>query len=219
MVEKIILPSILAANFYDLKSDIEAVKKAGATHLHLDVMDGNFVPNYSFGIPVIKSIRKNVDMILDGHLMIDKPGRYIENFAESGLDYITIHYEATDDVEKDLRKIREQGVKSGISISPKTKVEKLFPLIEKGIVNMVLIMSVEPGFGNQSFIKESLDKVFKLREFLDEKELDVLIEIDGGVSAANIKAIALSGVDMIVAGSAVFQGNIENNFKELSEKI
>ena len=193
-----ISPSILSSDFSKLGCDVEKVEKGGAEYLHIDVMDGVFVPNISLGACVQKSIRKQSKMVFDTHLMIVDPIRYVEDFYKAGSDIITIHYESCDNVEETLKKIRDLGMKAGLSIKPKTPVEVIKPLI--GQFDMLLIMSVEPGFGGQSFIPESLDKIKEAREILPELD----IEVDGGINADNINEVVKAGANVIVAGSAIF---------------
>ena len=193
-----ISPSILSSDFAKLGQDVEKAEKGGAEYLHIDVMDGVFVPNISIGSGVQKSIRKQSKMVFDTHLMIVDPIRYIEDFYKAGSDIITIHYESCKNVEETLDKIHSYGIKAGLSIKPKTPVEVIKPLIGK--FDMLLIMSVEPGFGGQSFIPESLDKIKEARELLP----DLDIEVDGGINADNINSVVKAGANILVAGSAVF---------------
>lgn len=218
-MENIVLPSLLSANFYDLKSDIETLDKLGCKALHIDVMDGMFVPNYAIGIPVIKSIRANSDMILDCHLMTLDPIRYIEDFAKAGADIITIHTEATNDIIPTLELIKSFEIKSALSVKPKTDISEVFPYIQKGLVDMILVMSVEPGFGGQGFITDSLDKISELKKFIDEGFYNIDIEVDGGICKDNIALVKDSGANMLVAGSAVFKGDIKTNFETLNNLI
>ena len=202
-MERIISPSMLSADFGNLDRDTRMIDRSAAQWIHIDVMDGIFVPNISFGFPVMKPIRKASDKVLDVHLMIVDPEKYVARFAEAGADIVTFHYEATQTPREAIRLIRESGAKVGISIKPKTPVEVLRELLPE--VDLVLVMSVEPGFGGQSFIEGSTDKVRELRKMIDEAGLNVTIEIDGGVSAANARELYEAGCDALVAGSAVFK--------------
>ena len=208
-------PSILSADFYKLGEDIRQTEENGAEYLHFDVMDGVFVPSISFGMPVLASIKPSVKQVMDTHLMITEPIRYVEAFAKAGADILTIHYEACDDVRATLEKIRECGMKTGLSISPDTPVEVLREFL--GEVDMFLIMTVHPGFGGQKLIPETLDKVRELRGMLKERGLETDIQVDGGIYASNIKDALDAGANVIVAGSAVFKGNPGENTKELME--
>lgn len=202
-MERIISPSMLSADFGNLDRDTRMIDRSAAQWIHIDVMDGVFVPNISFGFPVMKPIRKASDKVLDVHLMIVEPEKYVARFAEAGADIVTFHYEATQTPREAIRLIRESGAKVGISIKPKTPVEVLRELLPE--VDLVLVMSVEPGFGGQSFIEGSTDKVRELRKMIDEVGCNVTIEIDGGVSAANAAELYEAGCDALVAGSAVFK--------------
>ena len=206
-------PSILSADFYKLGEDIRQTEENGAEYLHFDVMDGVFVPSISFGMPVLASIKPSVKQVMDTHLMITEPIRYVEAFAKAGADILTIHYEACEDVRATLEKIRECGMKTGLSISPDTPVEVLREFL--GEVDMFLIMTVHPGFGGQKLIPETLDKVRELRGMLKERGLETDIQVDGGIYASNIKDALDAGANVIVAGSAVFKGNPGENTKEL----
>ena len=210
-------PSILSADFYKLGEDIRQTEENGAEYLHFDVMDGVFVPSISFGMPVLASIKPLVKQVMDTHLMITEPIRYVEAFAKAGADILTIHYEACEDVRATLEKIRECGMKTGLSISPDTPVEVLREFL--GEVDMFLIMTVHPGFGGQKLIPETLDKVRELRGMLKERGLETDIQVDGGIYASNIKDALDAGANVIVAGSAVFKGNPGENTKELMEII
>ena len=208
-------PSILSADFCKLGEDIRQTEENGAEYLHFDVMDGVFVPSISFGMPVLASIKPLVKQVMDTHLMITEPIRYVEAFAKAGADILTIHYEACEDVRATLEKIRECGMKTGLSISPDTPVEVLREFL--GEVDMFLIMTVHPGFGGQKLIPETLDKVRELRGMLKERGLETDIQVDGGIYASNIKDALDAGANVIVAGSAVFKGNPGENTKELME--
>ena len=216
-MSKQIAPSLLAADFARVGEQLKEIESVGVKYLHLDVMDGIFVPSISFGMPVIESLRKNTDMFFDVHMMVIDPERYIEVIKKSGADIITIHVEACKDVAGTLKAIRELGARPAISINPKTPVAELVPFLP--YVDMVLIMSVEPGFGGQSFIENSYAKLREIAEIRRENNMDFLIEVDGGVNASNIKAVAECGADILVAGSAVFKNNAGENAKTLMELI
>lgn len=207
-MKNILAPSILAADFTCLGKEMQITEQAGAEYIHFDVMDGIFVPNISFGVPVLKSIHNATKQVMDVHLMITEPIRYIEDFAKAGADIITIHYEACEDVRATIAKIKETGKKVGVSVKPKTPVTVLEDLLEE--IDMVLIMSVEPGFGGQKFMPESLDKVREVRRMADEKGLAMDIQVDGGIGAENAAAVLEAGANILVAGSAVFKSTEEN---------
>lgn len=213
----ILSPSILSADFWKLGEEIEAVEAAGVPYLHIDVMDGLFVPSISYGMPVLQCIRPNTELFLDVHLMIQEPERYVEEFAACGADLVNFHIEATKDVEKTIQLIRRRGKKVGITIKPNTPVEELYPYLE--LADMVLVMTVEPGFGGQKLIPECLDKVAELRKYMDEKGLAIDIEVDGGINADNVEMAIAAGANVIVAGSAVFKNDIGVNVKEFLEKM
>ena len=194
--------------------DIAVVASAGAELIHLDVMDGKFVPNISFGAPVISSVRKITNAIFDVHLMIEEPIRYLNDFVKAGADIITVHYEACTDAANTLQEIHKAGLKAGLAISPDTPVSVLKPFLKE--VDMILIMSVHPGFGGQSFIEESLNKIEDTRSMLQEcGRDDVWIEVDGGIGTANITKVKDAGANVFVAGSAVFKGDMVANTKQL----
>lgn len=209
-------PSILSADFSNLGEDIKKIDKYGADVIHIDVMDGMFVPNISFGMPIMKSIRNITKLPFDVHLMIEDPARYVEDFAKNGADIITVHYEADKHLDRTINYIKSFGVKAGIALNSATPVESIKHLI--GIVDMVLIMSVNPGFGGQKYIEYCSDKIREVKKLAEEFNKDLLIEVDGGVGANNIKKVVECGANVIVAGSAVFKnGEIEKNIKELKE--
>ncbi len=214
-MKNILSPSILSADFLRLGEQIREVEKAGVPYLHFDVMDGVFVPSISYGMPVLKAVRKGTDIFLDVHLMIVDPERYVKDFAESGADMITFHIEATKDPEEVIRRIRECGRKAGIAIKPATPVEVLKPYLDH--IDMALVMTVEPGFGGQKLIPECLDKVKELRGICDGMGLDLDIQVDGGIGAGNLKEVLGYGANVIVAGSAVFNGNAQEKALELLE--
>lgn len=203
-------PSILSADFARLEKECKSLEKSGADWIHCDIMDGEFVPNMSFGMPIVKSIRKCVVLPLDVHLMIVNPDRYIVRFAEAGANIITFHLEATQDVKKTAELIRSCGNKVGISVKPGTAVEELIPY--KGLFDMILVMSVEPGFGGQSFIESSLDKIKLARKLFP----DTLIEVDGGINAQTAKSVINAGADVLVAGNAVM---FAKNRKEAIDEL
>ena len=211
-----IAPSLLSANFYNLQDDLERLKKSGIKYLHLDVMDGNFVPNISFGLPIIKSVRKNTDYILDCHLMIEKPERYLEDFKNAGADILTVHQEATIHLQRTLAEIRRLGMKAGVSLNPSTSEETLKYIMDD--LDLILIMSVNPGFGGQSYIESVNEKIKRVRKMIDESERDIILEVDGGVNKDNIKELEDLGVDLFVAGSAAFKNSeIEKNIGGLRD--
>lgn len=205
----ILSPSILAADFWKLGEQIKEVEEAGAQYLHIDVMDGVFVPSISFGMPVITSLRKSTNMFFDVHIMITEPERYGAEFVKCGADMVTFHLEATNKVEETIRIIREAGAKVGISIKPGTPAEAVEPYLDK--VDMVLVMTVEPGFGGQKYIEYCTDKVRKVRSMITQKGLQVDVQVDGGITADNVHVVLEAGANVIVAGSAVFKNPIKEN--------
>ncbi len=213
----ILSPSILAADFSRLGEQIKAVEHGGAKYLHIDVMDGVFVPDISFGMPVISSIRKCTDILFDVHLMIDRPERYVKEFADCGANLINFHLEATEDVTGTIQRIRFLGRKVGITISPQTPARAVEPYLK--LVDMVLVMTVKPGFGGQKLIPECLDKVREIRAMVREKGLRTDIEVDGGIRIENVGLALEAGANVIVSGSAVFQNRISDNVRMFLEKM
>ena len=208
-------PSVLSANFANLQNDLDQLKKTKVKYIHLDIMDGKFVPNISFGFPIIKAIRKDNDFIFDTHLMIDEPIRYIDQFKKSGADLVTIHYEACSNLDETIEKIKSCGLKVGLSFKPKTDINNIIPYLEK--IDLCLVMSVEPGFGGQSFMEDSIGKIQKLRSYIDDNNLSCLIEVDGGIKDYNLKKVIDAGVDVVVSGSDIFSHK-ENSIIEQVNK-
>lgn len=208
----ILSPSILSADFTKLGEEIETIDNAGAEYIHVDVMDGMFVPSISYGMPVIKSIRKSTGKVFDVHLMISEPIRYIADFAASGADMITVHVEACSDVVATIEKIREYKLKVGITLNPDTPVSAIKPYLNR--VDMVLIMSVNPGFGGQKFITSSVDKIKEVKRLRDELNLSYDIEVDGGINIDNLATVLEAGANVIVAGSAIFRDDAAENVKK-----
>lgn len=209
----LVAPSILSADFARLGDEIRAVEKAGADWIHVDVMDGHFVPNLTLGAPVVKSLRPVTKLPLDVHLMIDEPERYVEDFAKAGADYLTIHVEASTQVEDTLKAIRERGMKPGITLKPGTPVDRIFPFLKW--VDLVLVMTVEPGFGGQSFMRDQVAKIAEIRAELSRIGHSALIEVDGGVT--DVTAKELSGADVLVAGSFVFKKDYAGAIRSLKD--
>ncbi len=213
----LLAPSILSANFACLKRDIREAEEAGADLLHVDVMDGRFVPNITIGIPVVESIRKVTELPLDIHLMIVEPERYIPDFIRAGADWISFHFEAAVHHHRIVERIKELGAKAGVVINPSTPVsflEEILPFLD-----FVLVMSVNPGFGGQKFIPESLKKIEKLKRMKKAVNRELLIEVDGGIKVENVDSVLKAGADVIVAGSAIFRGSISDNVKAFKEVL
>lgn len=211
-------PSILSADFNRLGEQIQRVEKTECRWLHIDIMDGMFVPSISFGMPVVKSIRKESSLYFDVHMMVKDPERYVEEFQSCGADMITVHAEACRDLAETVKKIHETGADAGVAVNPDTPLSAVTDVMDQ--VEMILIMSVYPGFGGQKYIPESTERIRTLRRMLDEKGLEhVHIQVDGGINRATIDEVLAAGANIIVAGSAVFGSNIEQNVRELQEKI
>jgi ribulose-phosphate 3-epimerase len=213
----VLSPSILAADFSRLGEEIKAVEDAGATYLHVDVMDGIFVPSISFGMPVIASIRNCTKLIFDVHLMITEPERYVEDFINCGADIITLHLETLKEPEKVIAYLRSRKVKVGLSVNPKTNIEEVFPYLH--LVDMVLIMTVQPGFGGQKYLDYCTEKIVTLYEQIKKNNLMVDIEVDGGINEETLPIVLEAGANVIVAGSSVFRGDVHSNAERFYRKI
>lgn len=210
-----VLPSVLSANFSNLEKDIKAAESAGAKMFHLDIMDGHFVPNISFGPNVVSAINKITQQPLDTHLMIENPDLYLEQFKNAGADILTVHVEACTHLHRTISRIKELGMSAGVSLNPATSlstIEEILPFVD-----LVLIMSVNPGFGGQKFIETSIEKIKTLSSMINEQKLQTVIEVDGGIDNSTIRKVINAGAHYLVAGNAVFgKGNIESNFNELN---
>ena len=213
----VLSPSILAADFKVLGQEMKKTEENGAAYIHFDVMDGMFVPSISFGMPVIRSIRKESKMFFDVHLMVSAPERYIQDFVDCGADSITVHAEACEDLERAIELIRDAGVKVGVSIKPATPVNDISHLLED--VDMVLIMTVQPGFGGQKYLPECTEKIVELKELIDREELDVDIQVDGGINDETMETVMKAGANLLVAGSYVFNGDLETNVYSIQKKM
>ena len=216
---KMLAPSILSGDFSKIGEEIKAIEKAGADIVHLDIMDGRYVPNITFGIPVVESLRKVTDLPFDAHLMIVEPENYVEQFIDAGVNMVSFHMDATIHAHRLVEKIKNKGAKAGVVLNPATPVNTVEEIIH--YIDYVLIMSVNPGFGGQKFIPQVMNKIPKLKKLMEEtNRTDILIEIDGGINRNNIREVSEYGVNIFVAGSAVFSnGNIEENVKVLKENM
>lgn len=210
-------PSILAADFGNLREDVKTVERTGVEYLHIDIMDGHFVPNISFGPVVMKALRADSNLVFDVHLMITDPDKYLNDFKNAGADLITVHVEACPHLHRTIQSIKAMGLKAGVSLNPATSLSTIEEILPE--LDMVLLMSVNPGFGGQSFIESSLDKIKRLKGMIDEKNLNVDIQVDGGIKADNVKAVVDAGANIIVAGSAIFKGDIEEAVKGFRNAI
>ena len=205
-------PSILSANFAKLLEDVKKVENAGCEYLHIDVMDGHFVPNITLGPSVVKSLRKDVNMVFDAHLMIENPDQYIKEFVDAGCDIIVVHQEACRHLHRTIQNIKSYGIKVGVSLNPATPIETIKHIIRD--VDMVLIMTVNPGYGGQKYIPYATQKISDLRKMIEERDLKIDIEVDGGINLYNVQEVLKAGANIIVAGSAVFRGDTIANVEE-----
>ncbi len=213
-----LVPSLLSADLWCLKDQLDVLKQYQVDTLHVDVMDGNFVPNISMGIPLVESLRKHSDFSLDVHLMIANPERFIETFREAGADLLTVHIEATYHIHRLIQQIRNVGCKAGVSLNPGTPLELIKPILH--MVDLVLVMSVNPGFGGQDFLPETLSKVKMLHQWKQEREAyNYIVEVDGGINGSNVEQVLSAGAEWIVSGSGVFKGDLEKNLDQLNELL
>lgn len=208
-IQRKLAPSILAADFTRLGEEVKVADEAGADMIHIDVMDGSFVPSISFGMPIVKAVKSVTQKPLDVHLMIRKPERYLEEFAACGADILTVHVEACQELEKTINKIKELGLKAGVTLNPTTPIEAIQSVLSQ--VDMILIMTVNPGFGGQKYMESSTDKIKGLRRLLNERNLNTDIEVDGGLTLDNVSVVLEAGANVIVSGTSVFQGDIQEN--------
>jgi len=211
-----LVPSLLSADLWCLKDQLDVLKQYQVDTLHVDVMDGNFVPNISMGVPLVESLRKHSDFSLDVHLMIANPERFIETFREAGADLLTVHVEATYHIHRLIQQIRNVGCKAGVSLNPGTPLELIKPILH--MVDLVLVMSVNPGFGGQDFLPETLSKVEMLHQWkLEREDYKYIVEVDGGINRSNVEQVLNAGAEWIVSGSGVFKGDLKTNLDQLNE--